>query len=894
MVAKPTAMKNLFLYFLLVASVLWFPVQSKSSVPALADAGANCLEPAYFSYSFVPGTSNIQLSWSDNNAATWEVILQNNTSVPALDQVGEIVHVRSYIASNLVLGNSYYFFVRSVCPDNSKSNWVLGASIPVFYAVSTNDEPEQAIALAVNTGVLCNNVNSCVLAGGSPSAYTAPSCGTVGNDLWYKFIATNAGHAVSTANVSNLISLAIYASDNGTLTYLDCTNNSTSGLNYSGFVPGNTYYVRVWRNDASGAITTFNLCVKSVADCSSSELFCGSSPTDPYIFENVTSVPSSGQVACLGSNPNPRYITLKVTESGPLQYQILQNTSFDAYGNPTGTNLDVDFVLWGPFDSAHDCSQIVMADCPTCPNNNSNPNFYPLGNIVDCSYSASYVENLTIAQAQAGQYYKLLITNFNGQTGYIKLVQTNYDQLGSGRTACADKLQLIAFVDLNNNGVKDANEPNFPYGTFAYQVNDAPEVVHLNSPSGRYDLLDANPANSYDLTYEVYPEFANHYACSTSYSNLSVAADQGVEMIYFPVTALGGPFYDPKVSLSSVNPPVPGTTHQIKVTYQNEGNSTVSGTLTFTKDPLLQIGSVNQPGVTMTASGFSYDFADLMPFQTKSFTVFMSVPTIPAINISDLINNSIQLTTAAADVNLNNNTQTLTEEVVAAYDPNDKTEIHGGQILISNFDNSDYLQYTIRFQNTGTANAINVRIVDILSELLDEQSIRMVSATHNYTLQRINNQLVWNFNNIQLKPKIQDEALSQGQLVFMIKPRTGFGPGTTISNQASIFFDTNPPIITEEAKTTFVNALANLAFTGESWSILPNPADHLVEIELGQSPELLKNIEVADLLGKTVLRANGFKTKRQTLDVSGLSKGMYLLTITTQNELKQVKKLLVK
>jgi len=236
----------------------------------------------------------------------------------------------------------------------------------------------------------------------------------------------------------------------------------------------------------------------------------------------------------------------------------------------------------------------------------------------------------------------------------------------------------------------------------------------------------------------------------------------------------------------------------------------------------------------------------------------------------------------------------LTEAVVASYDPNDKMEIHGGQILISDFNNSDYLQYTIRFQNTGTANAINVRIVDILSELLDEQSIRMVSATHNYTLQRINNQLVWTFNNIQLKPKVQNEELSKGQLVFMIKPRPGYSVGTTISNEASIFFDTNPPIVTEEAKTTFVNALANHQFTEENWSVYPNPANQQIQIEFAQTHELIKNIEVNDLLGKTVLKVDGIKTNQQTLDVSSLSKGMYLLSITTQNNLKQVKKLLIK
>lgn len=891
---KPTAMKNRLLLTLLLSLTVLSTLQAKNPI-CLTSANTSllCSPPSAFSYSYV-GSNDIQLTWSDNNATTWEVVVQNTMSTPALDAAATTVQSQNYIATNLETGHSYYIYVRSVCADATKSSWTLGASISAFYSQSTNDDPTQAIDLAINTGILCNNINSCVLAGGTPSNIPIPACvNTLGNDVWYKFTATETRHVINSLN-SNIISMAVYSGSNGNMDYIGCATSGLNGFDYASYIIGNEYFVRVWSSVTSAQLIPFDLCIKSVADCAHGELFCGSNANDPYIFENVIGVPSSGQVACLGSIPNPRYITLKVTETGPLQYQIMQSSNFDVAGNPVGTFMDVDFVAWGPFTSAENCNEIAFVDCPTCPNNTTSPTFYPFGNIVDCSYSGSYTETLFIANAIAGQYYKLLITNFNGQNGYIKLVQTNYDQPGSGRTACADKLQLVAFVDLNADGIKDPNEFNFPYGTFDYQINDTAEVVHVDTPTGRYDLFDSNPANSYDFSYHVYPEFTNHYGCTTTYSNLSVGVDQGVEVVYFPVVPANGAFYDPMVSISSVNPPVPGMTYHTRIAYKNDGNTMVSGTITFTKDPLLTISSISEAGATTTATGFTFNFTDLAPFQTKFIDVSLAVPVIPNINIWDFVTNSVELTTASADANSNNNAQTLTEAVVASYDPNDKMEIHGGQILISDFDNSDYLQYTIRFQNTGTANAINVRIVDILSELLDEQSIRMVSATHNYTLQRINNQLVWSFNNIQLKPKIQNEELSQGQLVFMIKPRPGYQVNTTISNVASIFFDTNPPIVTEEAKTTFVNALANTEFTEENWSIYPNPANQQIQIELAQTHELIKNIEVINLLGKTVLKVDGLKTNQQTLDISSLSKGMYLLSITSQNNLKQFKKLLIK
>lgn len=887
-------MKNRLLFTLLL-SLFFLPFTQASSNnihPTQNKTTLLCSAPTGFNYSYVSGSNDVQLTWTDNSATSWEVIVQGNNNAPAAEQIGQTTTTTSYTAVNLVAGDAYYFYVRSVCSDDTKSDWILGASIPVFYTHSLNDNPGQAIQLAVNSGVTCFNVNSCVISGASNSSIADPTCGAAINDVWYKFTASNTRHVVTIIGNSS-ISMALYMGSPDNLAYIGCTNAGTSGMDFSSFTAGQEYYIRTWSNTASLQISTFDLCIKSVSDCPNSELFCGSNPNDPYIFENVTNVFSTGQVACLGSAPNPKYITLKVTESGPLQYQIFQNTTFDTSGNPSGNNMDVDFVAWGPFTDVDNCGQIDFVDCPTCPNNSSNPTFYPFGNITDCSYSANYVETLSIPNAIAGQYYKLLITNFSNQPGYIRLTQTNFDQPGSGRTACADKLQLIAFVDLDNNGVKDVNEFNYPHGTFDYQINDTSEVVHVSSPTGKYDLFDSNPANSYDFSYQVYPEYATHYTSSATYSNLNVAVDQGVQTIYFPIIPIGGAYVEPSVGLSSVNAPVPGMNYVVRIIYKNDGNSLVSGTITFTKDPLLTISSVSQFGLVYTPTGFSYDFTNLAPFQTKTIDVALSVPTIPTVNIWDFVTNSVQISTAASDANLDNNTQTLTEAVVASYDPNDKMEVHGGQILISDFDNSDYLQYTIRFQNTGTANAINVRVVDILSELLDEQTLRMVSATHNYTMQRINNQLSWSFNNIQLKPQSQSEELSKGQLVFLIKPRPGYQVNTVISNLASIFFDTNPPIITEEAKTTFVNALANHEFTDENWSIYPNPANGLIQIELSKTTDLIKEIELTDLLGKTVYRKTNIKDSQQTLDISNLSQGVYLVSITTQNDFKQVKKLVV-
>ena len=229
-----------------------------------------------------------------------------------------------------------------------------------------------------------------------------------------------------------------------------------------------TFYVRSICSSSDMStwtlLTPVNFTTKSAnADCATAIPICSASPTDPFIYQNTTGVPSTGQIACLGSNPNPSYFTIHVGQTGPLNFSIVQNTAF-TNGQPSGTNIDVDFVAWGPFTSPQSCDQIVFADCPTCPFSNVGSTFYPFGNILDCSYSGSYVETLTIPNAQSGEYYVILITNFNGTAGFTSFVQTNTTVVGAGTITCCDLNQVATFTYPQTTYCQNSNNP-FPIFT---------------------------------------------------------------------------------------------------------------------------------------------------------------------------------------------------------------------------------------------------------------------------------------------------------------------------------------------------------------------------------------------------------------------------------------------
>ena len=178
--------------------------------------------------------------------------------------------------------------------------------------------------------------------------------------------------------------------------------------------------------------------------CFGADPFCAPGPGQALIFPNVDDSsgteadPSLSNYGCLFTQPNPVWYFLQVDQSGLLEFEIVQNTAFDANGNPTGTPLDVDFIAWGPFTDTEFCND--LDSCTACGSNTFDNN-YPYGNVIDCSYSAAPVETFTIPNAQSGEIYAVLITNFNGAPGFISLGQTNEGDTGSGSTDCDIVLQ---------------------------------------------------------------------------------------------------------------------------------------------------------------------------------------------------------------------------------------------------------------------------------------------------------------------------------------------------------------------------------------------------------------------------------------------------------------------
>ncbi len=317
-----------------------------------------------------------------------------------------------------------------------------------------NDNPCDATIAVVNDDESCDLLTPGTIIAASDSGVPVGTCGgDPDDDVWFEFVALNEVQLISLVNIQGSttnLDHAVYEGVCDNLVELYCSADAASVTTM--LTIGNTYFVRVFSAFSNEETSTFDLCIKEAPDninCENASNFC--SDGDALYGSNVIGIPNSTDVACLGSIPNPSWNTIQIGESGPVNIQIEQNTEFDADGNPIGTGLDVDFVLWGPFDSDTDfCELDLLVDCPTCPNNTSpgGSDFYPFDIIVDCSYDPADIETVTIENAIAGEIYVLLVTNFSNNPGIIQIQQTNAGETGAGAITADIEVDLGTDQDL--------------------------------------------------------------------------------------------------------------------------------------------------------------------------------------------------------------------------------------------------------------------------------------------------------------------------------------------------------------------------------------------------------------------------------------------------------------
>lgn len=131
------------------------------------------------------------------------------------------------------------------------------------------------------------------------------------------------------------------------------------------------------------------------------------------------------------------------------------------------------------------------------------------------------------------------------------------------------------------------------------------------------------------------------------------------------------------------------------------------------------------------------------------------------------------------------------------YDPNDKTAFPVGYGPDHLIEPGTDIEYLVRFQNVGNDTAFHVFVRDTLSAFLDPTTVEVTGFSHPYQLKvDSTGALEFAFYHIHLTDTITDEPGSHGYIRFRVSQKPGNVIGAIIRNQAAIYFDFNPPIIT--------------------------------------------------------------------------------------------------
>ncbi|MFN0215110.1 MAG: hypothetical protein ACKVT2_12715 [Saprospiraceae bacterium] len=224
---------------------------------------------------------------------------------------------------------------------------------------------------------------------------------------------------------------------------------------------------------------------------------------------------------------------------------------------------------------------------------------------------------------------------------------------------------------------------------------------------------------------------------------------------------------------------------------------------------------------------------------------------------------------------------------IGAYDPNDKQGFPDGLSEQGYIEREQTLEYLVRFQNTGTDTAFNVTIRDTLSALLDPASVHLGATSHPCELRMTpSGTLMLIFEHILLPDSNINEPASHGFAQFTIGQKSGNAFGSTIRNRAGIYFDFNPPVITNQTLHTV--GIPLVTKTGPELAPLPklsfspNPFRESTLLTIsGQRPDSQSYIlELFDPLGKKV-RSSTFSGTQLRISQDHLPNGAYQFVLKT-------------
>lgn len=451
------------------------------------------------------------------------------------------------------------------------------------------------------------------------------------------------------------------------------------------------------------------------------------------------------------------------------------------------------------------------------------------------------------------------------------------------------KICGYVYRDINQNCAHDSFDQ--PLSGITIKFNTSPARYVYTNTAGYYQIY--LPKGTYQISQDL--TFRNppvNQLCPASNASITVSATTG------GTTYCNNNFYDTTstcpdlaVSIHRVGTITPGFKSIKSIRYYNRGATPITGVvLKYRFLSALTVLSTTTATYTVSGNVITWNLGTIPAYSSGTKTAYLQTPTSLALGTA--VVDSVWIEPVGGDCNPNNNLATYNDTCVGSYDPNDKTA-YPATIIDTSVKSIDYL---VRFQNTGTAPAHNVRIEDFIDANFEKASLKINDYSHTMNTHFDDNGKVYfEFPNIMLPDSGTDYEASQGFVSYTIHLKNNLPIGTQLKNTAEIYFDFNEAVVTNTTVNTIVLKSSSGVQTqigGLNISLYPNPTNYNASFEVNIDKAQDVSYTLYDVQGKEVL-SKSIKAKagllQETLHLNEFNSGIYILQLNINNQYQSIK-----